>query len=183
MLNIFNIYSSLKWQCNYPISANPSAIVKDLSIKVETSLEIDEYSFIKEEKRPIDQTLILHLKLKRKRIPTSCMARMTECCTASSMPMMRWMYSCFSSQLTAQPRMSCSRRPSSTVSLCSPEYVRATCSFWQRFLIGNTHNFVDLLYWNWWTSRGINIMGNCISIVITWLGMKTLWHMHARFAV
>jgi len=51
---------------------------------------------------------------------TSCMAVMTACCTLSSMAMMRCMYSCFSAQLTAQPRISCSSRPSSPWSWCSP---------------------------------------------------------------
>ena len=51
---------------------------------------------------------------------TSCMACITTCCTDSSMLIIFWMYSCFSSQFTAQPRMSCSMRPSSAASLCSP---------------------------------------------------------------
>ena len=44
------------------------------------------------------------------------MAFMTSCCTASSMFMIRRMYSCLSSQLTAQPSTSCSIRPSSCLS-------------------------------------------------------------------
>ncbi|KAH3696587.1 hypothetical protein DPMN_084063 [Dreissena polymorpha] len=45
---------------------------------------------------------------------------MTACCTDSSMVMKRWMYSCFSAQFTAHPRISCSRRPSSPWLLLSP---------------------------------------------------------------
>lgn len=51
---------------------------------------------------------------------TSCMAVITTCCTDSSIAIIRWMYSCFSVQFTAHPRISCSSRPNSPWSLCSP---------------------------------------------------------------
>lgn len=54
---------------------------------------------------------------------TSCIAVMTACCTDSSIDIILWIYSCFSVQLTAQPRISCKRRPSSPWSLLSPEIV------------------------------------------------------------
>ena len=58
----------------------------------------------------------------REELFTSCMACMTMCCTSSSMPMITWMYCCFSSQFTAQPNISCSRRLISTASFFSPAH-------------------------------------------------------------
>lgn len=46
------------------------------------------------------------------------------CCTDSPMPMIRWIWSCLFSQLTATPSTSCRSRPSSVASLCSPTVSR-----------------------------------------------------------